>query len=157
MDQLDIIKKCQFLAKGYCAYETDICWFCHDDFNPKSENKSSELKEQFNCRFCEKEFGIKSEFMKHKKEEHERTVPRCREYERGACVHTENERWYRHEEVSLRFENEKESQPSVFQMAPEDNPPLDMMRRMMDLMELMVMRVDNLEKTSKNQQKVRKK
>ena len=154
ISHLDIIKKCKFFKEGYCAYEPDVCWFRHDDLITENAfNPQEDQQENFICRFCEKAFNKKSEFMVHKKTHHEKTVPKCREYQTGNCVHSKNECWYRHEEISFVYETESPSD-SVFQEAPEDHQPPDMMIRLMDMMEELFKKVQKLEKSSPTQERM---
>ena len=47
------------------------------------------------CKFCGEQFGLKSEFMKHRISNHNEKVPLCRENEKGTCKFNK-ECWYIH-------------------------------------------------------------
>ena len=137
-DHPDIIKKCKYYCKGNCAIEDKICWFSHE------ENNTQQLND-FKCRFCEKTFQEKLDFMMHRKTNHSQIVSKCRDYQLGRCNFSEYECWYKHDEISFTYETENEANSSVFQKAPEDNHPPDMMKKVIDMMEMIMMKVKNLE------------
>ena len=83
-------------------------------------------------------------------ETNEQAVPKCRENQLGKCVYSGIECWYRHEEMSFVYDFDKGSKTSVFQMAPENNLPPEMMLRIMTMMEKLILKVDKLEKASQN-------
>ena len=58
-----------------------------------------------------------------------------------------------HEEISFVYETESPSD-SVFQEAPEDHQPPDMMIRLMDMMEELFKKVQKLEKSSPTQERM---
>ena len=144
----DIIKRCKFYRKGICAYEDHICWFSHNDSVTVG---NAQHRAEFKCRFCEKIFQDKSEFMLHRKTDHYQIVSKCRDHLQGKCTNSDFECWYKHDDLSFAYETQNEEQNLDFQEGPEDHPP-DMMKRMMDLMEMLMMKVNNLEKSSPIQQ-----
>ena len=147
----DILKRCRYFEQGNCAYESNICWYRHDNLTEQNNiHSSNEEVEIFTCRFCEETFRRKSEFMMHKKTHHEQAVPKCRENQLGKCVYSGIECWYKHEEMSFVYDFDKASKPSGFQMAPENNLPPEMMLRIMTMMEKLILKVDKLEKASQN-------
>ena len=144
----DIIKRWKFCRKGICAYEDHICWFSHNDSVTVG---NAQHRAEFKCRFCEKIFQDKSEFMLHRKTDHYQIVSKCRDHLQGKCTNSDFECWYKHDDLSFAYETQNEEQNLDFQEGPEDHPP-DMMKRMMDLMEMLMMKVNNLEKSSPIQQ-----
>ena len=59
----NLIKPCKIFLEGKCYFD-NICWYSHQKTRPI-------LVEEFKCRFCEKTFKRKEEFMIHRKIEHE--------------------------------------------------------------------------------------
>ena len=143
----DIIKKCKFFRNGTCSYENDICWFRHQDL---VQAKSMQQIPEFKCRFCENIFKGKSDFMVHRKMNHTQSVPKCRDFQQGNCHLSHEECWYKHDDISFTYEANNGTDSSGFQNAPDNNHPPDMIRRMMDLMEILRGKVDNLEKSAPN-------
>ena len=90
------VKICKYFVNGICHLPADVCWFRHlqkDDMELKS---SPQTLQEYNCGFCGKIFKNKNEFMKHRKYEHPKMVPVCRELENGWCKNTSEECWYKH-------------------------------------------------------------
>ena len=52
--------------------------------------------------------------------------------------------------LAIQYEANNGTDSSGFQNAPDNNHPPDMIRRMMDLMEILMVKVDNLEKSAPN-------
>ena len=137
----DIIKKCRYFAQGNCGFESKICWYRHDEILGEDLTHHEQPSESFICKFCELVFKRKSDFMIHKKLKHGQAVPKCREYQKGKCLNIENECWYKHDEMIFVYETSNESE-SVFQMAPENNHPPEMIKRIIDMMEKLIMKVE---------------
>ena len=85
--------------------------------------------------------------MKHRKTNHPQTVHRCRDLLQGECYHGEDECWYKHDDISFIYDAKNKAESPVFQKASEENQPPEMMKRMMDLMEIVMSKVDTLEKS----------
>ena len=64
----------------------------------------------------------------------------------GERYHGEDECWYKHDNISFIYDTKNKADSPVFQKAPEENQPPEMMKRMMNLMEIIMMKVDILEK-----------
>ena len=61
-----MIDTCWGFAVGNCVFGDTRCWFRH-----------SPLKSDIKCKLCSESFGTKPEYMEHRKEKHEHTVPLC--------------------------------------------------------------------------------
>ena len=85
---LEQISLCWDFATGNCSFGDDKCWFRH------SELKTSEVK----CKICDDKFATKSDYKKHRKQNHPGLVPMCKEVEsRKICkygIHC----WFKHKE-----------------------------------------------------------
>ena len=90
--------------------------------------------------------------MTHKKQNHPQSVSKCRDFLEGKCDFTANECWYNHEKRKPVSEPENRADESVFQKAPEKNHPPDMMKKLMDMMEVIMEKVNRLEKSVPPQQ-----
>merc|ERR1719319_1720437 len=86
----NLISPCSFFIEGKCSFEDSVCWYSHKPI------KSTSLRE-FYCRFCDKSFKRKLDFMIHRKSEHENFIPACREEKKDSCRFTQKECWYKHE------------------------------------------------------------
>ena len=90
----DKVKQCIYFSSGKCNYGDDLCWFNHH----KSVKSPLDEDIDIECRYCEKSFVIRSEFMYHRMKYHSERVPLCRNFLSGKCEfsscwfkHTENE------------------------------------------------------------------
>lgn len=162
---IDIIKKCRYFLLDNCAYNDRTCWYLHNKSNitlnqVKPSLKSPEIPFPFTCYFCEQKFTSKPEFMLHKKTIHGQTVPQCTEQKQGKCNFTAAKCWYKHEEISFLFDSKIEPQMSQQQnfqkvmrdrLPPDNKDPSDM-RRILNLIEQVMLKVDKLESASQKSQ-----
>ena len=74
-----------------------------------SHNKGNpELKLNFTCKVCFRNFETKNDLMRHLKIEHKDLVPFCRYYKNGECNCTESKCWFHHKsEVNSNLERKK--------------------------------------------------
>ena len=77
----DKVKPCIFFSSERCDYGDALCWFNHEKTGSDLFQKSSIL----NCRICNKDFKIRSDFMNHRKDAHCEKVPICKNYLNGSC------------------------------------------------------------------------
>ena len=73
------VSVCSNFLDGTCYFKTDKCWYIH--------TKPSVI---FKCTCCGKEFPIKSELMKHRKEEHSLKVKLCANSANGEWLYNIN-------------------------------------------------------------------
>ena len=112
---------CKKFEKGECTYKTESCWWNH-------EKKDHE--DGFNCFFCGKVFGKKSEMMIHKKKEHTSLIKSCKDFLKGCCRFQETFCWFVHpnEKENNKSSKNEELNPthtSVFQKEKTNlKPPL---------------------------------
>ena len=83
---IERVSICSNFLNGTCYFESDDCWYIH--------TKPSVM---LRCTFCEKEFPIKSELMRHRKKEHSSKIKLCFKSVNGECLY-QNNCWYKHEE-----------------------------------------------------------
>ena len=82
------VQFCAHFSEGKCDFK-DSCWFSHDI------SKRKDLPE-YKCNVCEKVFRIQSAFMKHRRKEHNRHVPICRDSKNGCCQYGIENCWFSH-------------------------------------------------------------
>ena len=149
-DHFDILRSCRYFLEGDCAYEDNICWYKHE---AQSEiNSSTSTNAEYKCNFCDHVFERKAEFMHHRKTIHSQMNFKCREFRNGSCKFNESECWYTHDEDE---QTRNENQNPVFQKEQiNPHPPdVDLIVRLMDMVEKVIMKVELLEK-SQNVQKM---
>ena len=124
----DIIKVCNWYKNGTCVYTDDTCWYSHE--YDRNVNQT--------CRFCEQTFESKNQLMVHRKSIHVNIVAKCRNFQLGDCNFSNEECWYKHDEP--------ESQNLVFHKSQQEKPPSEATLKMMNLMEVMMVKMTELEK-----------
>ena len=87
----EMVKPCKYFMQGRCMFSDEDCWNSHNSQNIQTIETSIE----FYCQHCNKVFNVKSEFMKHRKQQHLQSVALCRENNNNKC-RFKNECWYRH-------------------------------------------------------------
>ena len=169
--ELSIHKKQSHVSESKKDYSCQKCNFAtNTEFELKrhivqcTHNKSNNVDaiNQITCHICSSQFNLKSELMKHRKESHSERVQKCRYYQEGVCIFDDNSCWYRHEKVddqlksfkcdvcdvsfnsthNLRF-HKKNKHPD-FHNIQEIHPP-NMMKGLMEKMEMVLQRVAALE------------
>ena len=102
-----------FFIEGKCTFG-DECWFSHDQSKPL---------EEFKCAICESKFTSKFDLMHHRKKEHGRKVPKCKNEKNGCCqigpkfcwfIHTEDEEIC--ESLNMKQNDTKEMIKKLFDM-----------------------------------------
>ena len=93
---IERVSFCSNFQNGTCYFESDDCWCAH--------TKPSVM---LRCTFCEKEFPIKSELMRHRKKEHSSKIKLCFKSVNGECLY-QNNCWYKHEENQDHTENQNQ-------------------------------------------------
>ena len=83
---------CKYFQYGNCHFSDAKCWYIHE--------KEDEVIKTFKCGYCCKDFKLKSEFMLHRKTEHNDSVKMCINYKYEKCHFKEN-CWYNHKEESI--------------------------------------------------------
>ena len=111
------------------------------------KNYEKNYQNNFKCRFCDKTFNLKESFMIHKKTDHMQAVPKCKKFMKGECI-KHDKCWYNHDEINVVVEEENIQENLGFHKEQENSQPPDMMRRILDMMEKIIVKVDRLEKVS---------
>ena len=68
-----------------------------------NEAKSLRKKFKFTCKFCEENFELKSEVMKHSKREHSKSVSICWNFLAGCCEYEDSFCWFVHEKTLVNM------------------------------------------------------
>ena len=82
---IERVSICINFLNGTCYFKSEDCWYIHT-------KPSVMLK----CTFCEKEFPIKSELMRHRKMKHSSKIKFCINSVNGECPY-KFRCWYKHE------------------------------------------------------------
>ena len=90
----DEVKTCPYFLGGYCAFESNECWFAHPELH-KASLVPRTLK-PIKCRFCDKTFETKTKFMEHRKLEHPEKISACKKEIDGSCRFGVDKCWYAH-------------------------------------------------------------
>ena len=151
----EIIKKCRYFLQGNCAFEASVCWYSHGERLEETQNEACGIGGSFKCSFCENIFENKNQLMVHRKTVHlQANMFQCRDFKQGVCRFNANQCWYKHDDKPAdgKDEEEKDSQSSVFQKAPDSPDPPEFIERMMGMMEKLMEKVALLEKSMESSQ-----
>ena len=83
---------CKYFQDEKCNFSDDKCWYIH--------KKEDQAKQSFKCGYCGQDFKIKSEFMLHRKCEHNDAVKVCINHLNGKCQFGDK-CWYNHEDENM--------------------------------------------------------
>ena len=126
----DRVNLCRYFAEGHCNFGTDTCWYSHSKTKPKITT--------FKCSLCEKEFKNRADFMHHKKNDHSKNIPICREALNGTCRFGKMNCWYNHENENVT-ENGNEN------VNENGNGNEEVFDKLFDMMEKFTQRIVNIE------------
>ena len=135
-------------SKRTCAYKDSVCWYNHDLSQEEDSKETYHAETEYRCKFCESVFKSKTELMRHRKVNHPQVILKCRDFDQGFCRFQEDDCWYNHSHNQEPIENE--TQNSYFHRNQQMHPP-DLIQRIMTMMENVMMRVGNMEKTQNMQ------
>ena len=139
----DRIKTCKYFLKDTCDFTAEECWFRHE-MRQVNENSNEDLSNNdIQCNVCKQVFTTQADLMDHRKQEHRSIVTKCRDYPKGECTFSNEECWYIHNDEPEVNGNAK---CPVFCNAQEHNHPPDMMKRIVDMMEKVMEKVQILER-----------
>ena len=91
---------CRYFLEGKCEFSDADCWFSHE------KNNSGKKLQVYTCSFCGKVFKMRSDFMHHRKQEHNKNVPICKNELNGTCQIQNC--WYNHSEIKMSDENNED-------------------------------------------------
>ena len=129
---IERVNICRDFSKGVCPFIDNVCWYKHD----QSVNEGGIDTAKIKCNKCDKEFGNKPEFMRHKKQEHRQSVPACVNETQGTCVFGEEKCWFRHNNKDGN--NQTNNKDKV-------NENKEVMERIFNMMENMTNRIMKME------------
>ena len=150
-------RRCRNDLAGEFERSGEECWWKHAPENTTTEKRSANDSRQ-SCNICDEISASKVFLMVHKKEEHEESVPVCRDFQRGNCEYPLNKCWYKHvtqeehTEVVEDAQEKESSQPMGFWDLPNPAKPpegefqelKDIMKRAMDMILAVNQKLTNL-------------
>ena len=83
------VRTCQFFIKGTCEFSASDCWYNHDS--------SHQTIKEFKCSICAITFDLKFDLMRHRKQEHPKSVSMCTKKRHGSCHFGDEKCWFKHE------------------------------------------------------------
>ena len=101
VNHLELVAVCRKKAEGKCIYTDASCWWKHEPINDT----------KIECYYCDSEFVSKSDLMKHRKDNHVKTVKPCRQFLTGSCRFSDELCWFRHGMSGFRQGQLKEKPP----------------------------------------------
>ena len=125
------VQTCSHFLDGKCAFDSNECWFYHPDLT--KAGSVPRIPTSFKCRFCEKSFQTKSEFMEHRKLEHPQKIAACKKEMDSSCRFGNDKCWYAH----------KNSLQSKQTENLNEDPNL--INRLFTMMEKVTERIENIE------------
>ena len=78
---------CWQFATGSCDFGEEYCLFSH------CQSRQNRETVMFKCNSCDREFQFRSDFLKHRKQEHTHLVPPCRNEKNSTCKFGDLNRW----------------------------------------------------------------
>ena len=127
---IEKVSFCWNFSTNTCVWGDEKCWFVHEP-EPETFN-------DFRCDICNKEFNLPSEFLKHRKIKHEDTVPICKNFKTGKCIHGSEKCWFKHEVDGTVKEPEKDINEKL-----ENN---EVVQKIFRMLEKMTKRITDMEK-----------
>ena len=101
---IEKVNFCRYFATNLCIYGDEKCWFVHE---PEEEPQCSEFK----CLLCKKESNSLSDFIRHRKFNHEESTPIYKQFRTGECTFGNNKCWFIYERddgnTNIKEGNEK--------------------------------------------------
>ena len=122
------VKVCDYFIEGMCTFG-DLCWFSHDE---------SKLLKEIKCIICDCNFGSKSLLMKHRKKEHRRKVPQCKNETNGCCQYGSTFCWFIHSDMN-------ESESGNLNVSQNDDKN-ELIKKLFDMMENFARRLLEIER-----------
>ena len=85
---IEKVSFCRNFSTNSCVYGDKNCWFVHEE---------PDTCDTFRCNICEREFNSPPEFLRHRKTNHEDSVPTCNKFKSGECEFGSVKCWFKHE------------------------------------------------------------
>ena len=127
-------KICKNYSSGNCPFNSE-CWYVHED----NSNNIEQMKDIFNCTFCDDQISGRHNFMKHKKDHHTNMTPNCTNFLEGKCIRSSEACWFIHSKTT--------STEQDFQKAHTNPYPPDHMQQIVEMLNQVHIKVDNLQKS----------
>ena len=136
-------KKCRNYPAS-CTFG-EKCWYVHEQpMEVDLEKDVQQTSSNFKCNVCDEEFKERVCFMKHKKTEHPNSILECQNFKRGKCQRTDELCWFKHTPVT--GESKTPTQGQVFQEAPANLFPPEQFSRMLQMVDTLCQKVEQMEK-----------
>ena len=129
-NHIEKVNFCRNFSNNTCIYGDEKCWFVHEP-EPETSN-------DFHCYICDKEFNLLSEFLKHRKINHENTVPACKKLKSGKCPYGSEKCFFKHKKDETVKEQDNEINDKF-----ENN---EVVQKIFKMMETMTKRITDIEK-----------
>ena len=151
-------KKCRNFPNGDCIYGQG-CWYVHEEqlmdvdesVNGDIITTDSNNVTRTKCPYCETVFLSKNEFMKHRKLSHSVKVKPCNSFLKGNCLRSDESCWFIHD-ISHQDTEKKVNSSSLsdFQMTPKDHVPMDGMKMVLETLNTLCQKVQELDTQFRN-------
>ena len=129
---IEKVKFCSYFAEGKCIFGDD-CWYNH------SKTGSNYDKTEYRCRVCDKSFVNRHDFMHHRRKEHAKNVPFCKNALKGTCHFGVNNCWFNHDENEISNQNQNQSRENQNDMNQE------VIGKLFEMMEKFTQRIVQIE------------
>ena len=124
---IEKVNLCSNFTEGNCHFAEE-CWYNH------SEHIEAKT---YKCSFCEQIFKHRSDFMHHKKKEHSKNVPICKNAVNEICHFGRNNCWFNHGEIETFKGN--------MNLEHGNGENKDMIAKLFDMVEKFTQRIVQLE------------
>ena len=136
-------RKCKNFPHEKCKWGKK-CWYVHEEELMDVDESFKNVDPVFKCYICEEEFRTKDNLKRHRKKEHSVNVQICEKFLSNKCYRSDDDCWYNHKQKVSQLNTKEDVQ--VFQMAQKDSLPPDHHQKMMDTIQKLCLRVENMDK-----------
>ena len=91
----DKVNTCWHFSVGNCPFGDENCWFIH------SSDK------EYKCNLCGETYSNQTDYLNHKKRNHENSVKKCKNMNNGSCKYGDERCWFKHTDQTKMKENEE--------------------------------------------------
>ena len=88
LKHVEKVSFCRNFSTNSCVYGDKNCWFVHEE---------PDTFDTFRCNICARELNSPPEFLRHRKTNHEDSVPTCNKFKSGECEFGNVKCWFKHE------------------------------------------------------------
>ena len=120
------------------------------DVDQSSEVQEKENSWNFKCNLCDETLHERRDFMKHKKLKHSDTLLPCEGFLKGECSRTDEMCWFKHSSPNPSSGLKSPSKKQDFQEVPQNTFPPDLVSKMLQMMDKLFMKVEQMEQRFQN-------